>query len=162
MARTVLSSNSQFQLKIVLVALPILLGFSLQPASGQIIESSRCPTTWLSVIEKIGYARKQLPENANGVLFVGFDGKIYNCLDEQVPVAEMNKISFFESRLAMFFANRRAENPSEERGYCDCGYHKTKSGYGINICSLPYEQIDLLSERCAKRLKLFLKGLKPK
>lgn len=162
MARTVLSSNSQFLIKFVLFALTILLALPLQPASSQTIESSRCPTTWFNVIEKIANARNQLPESANGVLFVGFDGTIYNCLDEQVPAAEMKKIRIFESQLAIVFANRRAENPSEERGYCDCGFHTTKSGYGINICHLPYEPIELESDKCALRLELYLRNLKSK
>ncbi|WP_428687580.1 hypothetical protein [Roseibium sp.] len=116
----------------------------------------------MNVIEQIAEARAKLPEGSNGVLLAGLDGKIYNCLDEQIPLEELEKIKCWSGSLALTRANLRAEDPNEDGGYCDCAFQYSEKNHGINVCYLPYEQIDLNSANCTNRLKVYLQHLRSK
>jgi hypothetical protein len=113
----------------------------------------------MNTIETVAKARANLPIASNGVLFSGIDGEIYNCLDEKIPAKEMKEIVFFQRSLALVMAESRAEDPNEHLGFCDCGLHNSQTGFKINICSLPYDEIELMTERCTKRLEIYLKNL---
>ncbi|QFT70405.1 hypothetical protein ABWH98_25550 [Labrenzia sp. ac12] len=141
------------------VGLWIALGILSKPAFSQTIASSTCPLTWINTIEMVAKARASQPIASKGVLVSGIDGEVYNCLDEKVPAKELKEIARAQRSLAQVMAETRAEDPNEYLGLCDCGLYKSQTGFKINICNLPYDEIELKTVHCTKRLEIYLKNL---
>ncbi|WP_420336048.1 hypothetical protein [Roseibium sp.] len=127
----------------------VVLLFSF-PASSQ-----SCPDEWMNAIKLVKkFNIKQ------GKLFVGTDGKVFNCLNENIGSEEIQKIQIEEEEFAVL-AEQRGLYPGEEfrLNECNIGEFKGRSSearYGIY---LPYDDRILSKPVCYRRIENSLKRI---
>ncbi|WP_157738627.1 hypothetical protein [Labrenzia sp. VG12] len=136
-------------------------GFTFSEAN-ESLASSSCPTAWLSIIEEVATVGVTLPKDKNVILFSGPDGRVFNCLDAKISMADFEAVSAYQSGLTLAMAQRRLEDPSTDTGYCDYGSFPHPTATIHYMINLPYEGSELRSEKCSNRLRTYLKFLSEK
>lgn len=160
MTKQIFMKNFNAWLKLPILMLLVLGHLVVSNASsGQTIQSSSCPVSWLSVIETVARARVKLPEGENIIIFSGPDGEVFNCLDEDIPERDMKQINFFQKSLSLLFSERRLDYPDEEIGYCSYGTSLDEKSPTLYIFTFPYDEIELNSKKCMKIFDASIRNL---
>jgi len=110
-----------------------------------------CPDQWGTIVRKVTQELAALDDTgAHKTVFVGTDGKIFNCLSEEIPQLYLQESEKFEAAKLSVFSNEKENGiPSF---YCVISKN-TNSHSIINYkIYLPYDDSELNSNLCKKLL----------
>ncbi|MEE4016097.1 hypothetical protein V1T76_28845 [Roseibium sp. FZY0029] len=142
--------NGKTIIKIIFTFI-IFLIFETHVSIADSEKPAACPDQWSAVVRKVTQELAALDETgAHKTVFVGSDGKIFNCLSEDIPQLYLQKSEEFEASKLSTFSNEKENGiPSFY-----CVISKITNNYNIINYKiyLPYDVSDLNSDICKKLL----------
>lgn len=138
-------------LKSVLLPLTFLASQPIQPAVEN-SASDHCGEEWKFIVSEVGNIIQSSESTNRIILFSGLDGKIFNCLNENVSPQLIEEHELHGIPISTIIREQALENDEIPVNFCSANYvilHQTE----VMTISIPYRIKSLLSEQCTLRLQ---------
>lgn len=142
--------RAQKALYFVVLAIFVLFLWNDEATSNS--ETAHCSGSWAKIVLDVEAALNSSLRPRRVVLFAGQDGRIFDCLNQNVPQASIDELQFWETALVRLFSDDPFYDTNPPPNFCNTSYGAAGSAQAM-IIHLPYERGELDDPTCLIRLR---------
>lgn len=148
-----------FSMSLIGVASYLFIAFAANSEPLDKPTENRCESHWLDLVSSIEELISPDAQRERAIMFAGQDGRIFNCLNQDLVDGIVQELQFWEMARSRSIASDPSYGESKSPNFCNSSYGSAQ-GMQIMLIHLPYDAEKFVSHACTVRLRGVLDRVK--